>query len=133
MAKVRRIFVMFSLGALAFALGCEDRDEPAAVFQLQVVDEVFHVGVNDPAQIDSFTARLASGHEGTMTGTLIQGDGGFNGPWSWHLDPETVEVADVTTEVCDGRPSMVEDDLDYWLDTVRYYCPWGARVVSRVR
>jgi hypothetical protein len=23
-------------------------------------------------------------------------------------------------------PTFVEDDLDYWLNTVGQYCPWGA-------
>ena len=131
--SVRKIFVAFTLGALGFALGCDHSADPEAVFEVRVVDEVFHVGVNDPVQIDSFAARLASGYEGAMNGSLVPGDGGFNGPWSWHHDPETVAVADVTTEVCDGRPSMVEDDLEYWLGTVERYCPWGARVVTRVR
>ncbi|MEO3993764.1 MAG: hypothetical protein QN229_05640 [Desulfurococcaceae archaeon TW002] len=41
------------------------------------------------------------------------GDGGFNKSWGWHLDPDTVEVADVTIELCDGMPSFVESELDY--------------------
>ena len=114
---------------------CQDATgpEPEAVFEVRVVDETFRIGVNDPVQIDSFAARLASGAEGNLTGELKSGSGGVNAPWSWHLDPETVEVADLTMEVCDGRPSMVEDDLDYWLESVERYCPWGARVVARVR
>ncbi len=66
-------------------------------------------------------------------GTLARGDGGFNMPWSWHLLPKTVEVADFTIELCDGRPSMVEADLDYWVDTVKQFCPWGGRLVERKR
>jgi hypothetical protein len=114
---------------------CQDAagPEPEAVFEMRVVDETFWIGVNDPIQIDSFAARLASGAEGNLNGELVAGSGGVNAPWSWHLDPETVQVADFTMEVCDGRPSMVEEDLDYWLETVERYCPWGARVVARVR
>ena len=114
---------------------CQDAvdPEPDAVFEVRVVDETFRVGVDDPVQIDSFAARLASGAEGNLSGELKAGPGGVNAPWSWHLDPATVHVADLTTEVCDGRPSMVEEDLDYWLDTVEHYCPWGARVIARVR
>ena len=114
---------------------CQDAagPEPEAVFELQVAGETFRVGVDDPVQIDSFAARLASGAEGNLNGDLKAGSGGVNEPWSWHLDPATVHVADLTMEVCDGRPSMVEEDLDYWLETVERYCPWGARVVARVR
>jgi hypothetical protein len=35
-------------------------------------------------------------------------------------------------ELCDGRPSMVEADLPYWLGTVKRFCPWGAKVVGEV-
>ena len=118
-----------------FAFGCGEPTEPeaAAVFEVQVVDEKFRVGVNDPIQIDSFAARLAAGMEGNINGALVRGAGGVNAPWSWHLDPETVQVADVTIEVCDGRPSDIEKDLDYWFGTVKRYCPWGVKVVGRVR
>jgi hypothetical protein len=128
--------VVYAIGFLALALSsCGDTTgpEPVGVFEVQVVGEAFRVGVNDPVQIDSFAARLASGAEGNISGELAPGAGGVNAPWSWHLDPETVHVAAVTAEVCDGRPSFVEDDLDYWLGTVQRYCPWGAKVVARVR
>ena len=116
------------------AMACEDVVEPLAraVFEIQITDEKFRVEVTDPVQIDSFAARLASGVEANITGELRAGDGGVNAPWSWHLDPETVAVAEMTMEVCDGRPSFVEDDLDYWLETVGRYCPWGVKVVARV-
>jgi len=37
-----------------------------------------------------------------------------------------VRLADLTIEVCDGRPSHLDRDLDYWIGTVERYCPWGA-------
>ena len=128
----RGVLVML-LGLLALACGDATGPEAAAVFEVRVADETFRVGVNDPVQIDSFAARLASGVQGPVSGTLARGAGGVNQPWSWHLDPETAHVADLTAEVCDGRPSFVEDDLDYWLESVKQYCPWGAKVVARVR
>ena len=128
-----RGFAVALIGLLALACDDATGPEPEAVFEIRVVDETFRVGVNDPVQIDSLAARLASGAEGNVSGRLVAGHGDVNEPWSWHLDPETVHVADVTAEVCDGRPSFVEDDLDYWLGTVKQYCPWGAKVVARVR
>jgi hypothetical protein len=35
-------------------------------------------------------------------------------------------------ELCDGCPQMVEDDLDYWVETVGRFCPWSTRVLERV-
>lgn len=60
------------------------------------------------------------------SGSIAAGNGGFNHPWSWHfVDATLVETA---TELCDGRPSFVEADLNYWLNTVKCFCPWGGYV-----
>jgi hypothetical protein len=50
--------------------------------------------------------------------------------WSWHVDPAAVEWADFTIELCDGRPSYIEDNLCSWIREVRGWCPWSAVVVS---
>ena len=56
----------------------------------------------------------------------MRDDPSVNAPWSWHIDPATLEFADVTTEVCDGLPSYVEDGT-LTSDT---YCPWSADVIA---
>jgi hypothetical protein len=33
-------------------------------------------------------------------------------------------------ELCDGRPSFVEESLFYWLLTVGSYCPWSSQIVA---
>jgi len=104
-----------------------------AAFRIEVSGETFVIEVSDDVRTAQFEARLQSGEEGVVIGPLVPGDGGFNAPWSWHLDPTQVQTADLAIELCDGRPSMVEADLDYWIDTVRSFCPWGAKVVSRIR
>jgi hypothetical protein len=38
-------------------------------------------------------------------GNIVRNDPSINTPWSWHIDPASVEFADMTTEVCDGLPS----------------------------
>ena len=53
-------------------------------------------------------------------------DPGVNEPWSWHIDPSTLEFADMTIEVCDGLPSYVEDGTV----TSDRFCPWSAELVS---
>lgn len=121
---------------LALSMGCGS--DPAlpvegALFVLEVSGEEFRALVTDQDAVVALEARRAEGTEGVVSGTLAPGDGGFNGPWSWHWDPGSVHVADLSAEVCDGRPSMVEDDLSYWLGTVKQFCPWGARVVRRER
>lgn len=130
-------------GALLLALplvllgSCEAQEptpgppEPPVEYAVDVSGERFTVRVVTREQVDAMEARLASGEEGVLNGALEPGDGGFNAPWSWHMTPASVEVPDMAIEVCDGRPSMVEADLDYWLDTVDRFCPWGAVVTAR--
>jgi hypothetical protein len=59
-------------------------------------------------------------------GLIVPGDAGVNEGYSWHIDPESLEFADVTTEVCDGLPSDVEQGIL----TSDYYCPWAAVVIA---
>jgi RTX calcium-binding nonapeptide repeat (4 copies) len=65
-------------------------------------------------------------------GSLRRGPGraGHNAPFSWHLDPRDTAQAEMTIELCDARPSYVEDHRDEFVDVVGAYCPWGARLVE---
>jgi hypothetical protein len=112
---------------------CDDdttAPEDVAEFVIEVEGQEFKIRVSDASTIADLEERLDSGEAGVILGELVEGDGGYNEPWSWHLDGATIEVADVAIEVCDGTPSMIEDDLEYWLETVGTYCPWGAEVIS---
>ncbi len=64
--------------------------------------------------------------------TILYGSGeaGHNNPWSWYLDPEEFEMAEMSIEVCDGRPSYVEGEVEEFVDNVGAYCPWGAELVD---
>lgn len=136
MTPIRHMVPALILTSLLILGACDDDQttapEPPAEYQVEVSGEQFVVRVTDQAQIDDLEARLASGEPGVVTGTLEAGDGGFNTAWSWHMVPSTVETADMSIEVCDGRPSMVEENLDYWLDTVGRFCPWSAVVTGRM-
>lgn len=133
-ARALLLLVLVLLLLLPLA-GCADTQLTAPgeppTFVVEVSGERFRVQVTDPVEIQRFHARILTGSEAPISGDLLPGTGGFNAPWHWHLDPTTVHVADLTMEVCDGRPSMVEDDLDYWFDSVGRFCPWGARVIRR--
>ena len=98
---------------------------PVATFQ--VVDETFKVELATPELADH-ARRLLAGEElaAIPLGTVVRDDPGVNAPWSWHIDPATLEFADMTIEVCDGLPSFVEDGTV----TSDQYCPWSAQVVA---
>jgi hypothetical protein len=112
--------------------GCDSSSEPeaGATFVVAVSGETFRIRVTSTAVITDLEDRMASGEEGVISGKLLAGDGGWNAPWSWRLDPATIHAPDLAIELCDGRPSMVEADTSYWIRTVRQYCPWGATVIA---
>jgi hypothetical protein len=129
-ARMSGILAMALLAACGEATG--PNKEAVATFVVEVSGEEFRVQVTTETEAEAFRARMASGIEGVVSGSLISGSGGINSPWKWHLDASTVHVADMAIELCDGRPSMVDADLAYWLNNVGQFCPWGARVVREL-
>jgi len=67
-----------------------------------------------------------------VTGTLAKGDGGFNRPWSWHIAPDQWDLVETSIELCDGTPVDVEGNLQYWLYTVKRFCPWTSYLESEL-
>ena len=99
----------------------------------QVVDEEFQVWVTNPQTIQQILdLQRGISSANIPNGSILRGPGqaDHNEPWSWHLDPEQIEMAEITVEVCDGAPSFVEEELDYFVETVGQYCPWRARLVA---
>ncbi len=120
--------------ALALALavagsGCSSTAAPSpasAEFLVAVGSETFVMRTTDPSTIQLARGRLRGENACFPSGPLLSGDGGFNAPWSWHLDPAETRMVEMAIEVCDGTPSYVEA---HQADFPRY-CPWGARIVA---
>lgn len=96
-------------------------------------EEAFHARTSDPDVIAQVRAQLALPEEERMLfpiGDIARGDGGHNEPWDWHYT-EFV-LTEMSIELCDGTPSMVDADIDYWVDTVGNYCPWGGYAWAEV-
>ena len=125
-----RIVTVLMLLSGAVGAGCSSATEPgqaAAEFVVEVVGERFTVRLTDPAAIRAAEDNRLGRTNQFPIGPLRAGDGGFNAPWTWHLDPAETRFVDAAIEVCDGRPSYVEQhQADF-----PSYCPWGARVVAR--
>lgn len=84
------------------------------------------VKITDPAVISQALDDL-NGERQLIVGGIVSSDnGGFNSPWSWHLDPATIILGENFTEVCDAALSYVENNLSDWLG--QQYCPWYLRV-----
>ena len=99
-----------------------------AIVTLRVGDEQYRVLLTDEDDIET-AEELAAGDRGPLipVGTVVRtDDGGVNTGYGWHIDPASFEWAELTMEVCDGRPSYIEDGTLSG-DT---FCPWSAEVVS---
>jgi hypothetical protein len=104
-------------------------DDPSGVVvTFRVGEEEYRILLTDPADIE-IARRLLAGEEAPSipNGVIVRGDdGGVNTGYSWHIDPESVEFAEMTIEVCDGLPSFVEDGTL----TGDQFCPWAAEVIA---
>jgi hypothetical protein len=90
----------------------------------------FKVYATDPEAIQLLTDNYYGLNNMFVMGRLVIGNGGFNSPWSWHLDPDHVTMAEFAIELCDGTPSEVEHNLPYWLFQVETFCPWSSKVIE---
>ena len=125
------VFVFLLLLLLLTACGSSSEEEAdgegAVVTFLVAGSEQYKILITDSADIE-MARNLLDGNEDPKipNGLVIRDDPGVNEGYSWHIDPESFEFADMTTEVCDGLPSDVENGII----TSEYYCPWAAQVVA---
>ncbi len=85
----------------------------------------------DPGVIANLRAQLAlptPDRNLHIHGPIARENGGHNLFWHWHFVPDQWEMVEISMEVCDGTPRMVEDNLDYWVDEVGVFCPWVSYV-----
>ncbi|MEA2529666.1 MAG: hypothetical protein QOF33_3728 [Thermomicrobiales bacterium] len=102
-----------------------------ATFKVQ--DERFRVWVTNPETVQAlFDLKDGKSTASIPNGRLRPGPGieRHNAPWHWHLDPEDIELADFTTELCDAKPSYVEAHRREFIRKVGRYCPWAAELVD---
>jgi hypothetical protein len=125
-------YSLFLLSALAlFASGCDGSptdpsDDPVAV--IRVGEETFRIRLESAALQAAARAALLGGAASIPNGRIVRGTD-VNTGWSWHLTD--VAFAEVTIELCDGNPSMVEEAVRAGSDFGGgRFCPWSARVVA---
>jgi hypothetical protein len=119
---------MIPLAVALSAMSCSDSPtapSAPAVATFQVGTESFRVLLKTEAQVRGAEAAQAGGQARIPVGRIVAG-ADVNTGWTWHL--EDVTFAEVTIELCDGRPSDVEKAGTAFGNG--QYCPWGARVTS---
>ena len=125
------VFISLGCSDDPFQPGDELRGGILATFE--VVDEEFNVWVTNPQTIEQILSLRDGGSLATIPNGVLRegrGAGDHNRPWSWHLDPQETVMAEQTVEVCSGKPSFVESDLDQWINVVGRYCPWSAVLIQ---
>ena len=116
------------LPLLAVTAACSDSStspSPARTATIQVSGETYRVELTTTALVDAAEAAKAGTGPRIPNGRIVTGTG-VNTGWSWHI--EDVQFADVTIELCDGRPSDVERDGTAFGGG--RFCPWGATVTA---
>ena len=70
------------------------------VATIQVVDEQYTIELATPELIEHARQFLAGEEVASIPlGTVVRDDPSVNDPWSWDIDPATLEFADMTIEV----------------------------------
>jgi hypothetical protein len=123
---------------LAFALtttlavigmtACDDSPtapSEGAIVTFRVGNEFFRVHLTTDEQIRAAELALGNGPAKIPTGRIVTGED-VNEGYNWHL--VDVTFAEVTIELCDGKPSDVER-AGVSFGGGRF-CPWTARVES---
>ena len=131
----RRLSTGVLLAAASLLGSCHTADDfnlkggVLAVFAVQ--EERFAVFAVNPATCEQIIAlRDGLSRASIPNGRVRRGQVHYNLPWSWHIDPDDVAMAEATIELCDATPSYIEAHLDEWLNTVVRCCPGSARLVS---
>ncbi len=102
-------------------------------------DSSFVIATADPGRIAQIEAQLSRPvvQRKIVDGSLVRGNGGYNKnashEFKWRLKENSWEFGDVSAEIFDGRPyNDVDTDLDYWLDTVKRFAPWGSYIKKEI-
>ena len=126
-----RASVSHGLGRTGARTRCALSGGVLATFEVE--GERFKVWVTNPATIQQILDLQAGTSTANIPSGVVHygpGEGNHNSPWNWHLDPEQIEMADFTIEVCDALPSYVEAHITEFVEVVGQYCPWLAMLVS---
>jgi hypothetical protein len=113
-------------GGVSAAPSAAPSDGPVVVTFEVAGDERYKILLTQPDDV-TIARQLLAGEEapGIPNGLVVRTTG-VNAGYTWSIDPNDIEFADMTIEVCDGIPS----DVEAGLVTSERYCPWSAKVVA---
>ncbi|GGN55949.1 hypothetical protein GCM10012285_50170 [Streptomyces kronopolitis] len=112
-------------------------DSAAYFVMTDVTRAEFVIKLTDPRKIQHARELLsgATRSEPHVIGRIEKRPAPYNGRWSFHLRPETIDFFDFAIEVCDATTPYVEDHLDEaggpFLPGL-IWCPWSSTLVREV-
>jgi hypothetical protein len=119
--------VALAAGAVLALTSCVPTGPTVATFEVAGGPQTYKIELDTPELIQHVKDLMAGSSAGRIpNGKVDRSGGGVNAPWSWHIDPSTLEFADNTIEVCGGLPEYVADHTI----TSDYYCPWSAKAIK---
>jgi hypothetical protein len=95
----------------------------------------FRAVTEDPEMLAAARAELRKPvHERNrfISGAIERGSGGHNLVWRWHFVPDGWQLTEAAIELCDGNAVLVDQAVDYWVDVVGSFCPWGSYVAAEI-
>jgi hypothetical protein len=103
----------------------------------QAVRRTFVIDVIDPERIKEARAILEDRETSKIhvRGTVIKEFRTYNWPWSWHLDPRSIDFFEYAAEVCDASVVLLEKrlrDVGGGFLPHNVWCPWNSRVIEEV-
>jgi uncharacterized protein (TIGR03437 family) len=112
-------------------------EEAYFVFDSPPRRDLFVVKLTDPVKIQK-ARDLISGRDQNarhVGGVIVKEPACYNSPWSYHLDPQSIEFFDSAMEVCDGAMGYIETHLDEVGGALlpgNRWCSWGSRLVREI-
>jgi hypothetical protein len=137
--------LVFSLLGTLLVAGC-DREAvtphrgPEGDDKKAIIVFTFHPSLQDTMRVlvrDSATIHKAQlvlqgkSIANIPIGPILRGTG-IDPRYQFHFIPDSVRLAEVTIELCDGRPMKTEAMLDMFFRGASrvQWCPWSARVIA---
>ena len=97
--------------------------------------DTFVIHLTDAEKILEANDILANSTPKGVMGTVLKEPVSYNTPWSYHLDPASIEFFEMAVEVCDASIQFVEDNLaDVGGATLpgNQWCPWSSSLTRKV-
>ncbi|GAA5074103.1 hypothetical protein HNP84_009451 [Thermocatellispora tengchongensis] len=141
-SRIATLAAVVMLALTAVAAPASAQRSAAAVeayfeFHYPPAPDRFVVKLTDPAAIQHARDLVSGATEDRphIVGRIVKRPAPYNRPWSYHLDPGTVQFFDYAIEVCDASIRYVEDHLDEaggaFLPGL-VWCPWGSQLIREV-